>query len=182
MTLTRELIYWPGNMEIFTTVFSHQFSWGLLLGLLIAAFSFWNHLKTKRELKRYQRHLSDRMELEAKQLGELKRSRETLQKENEHLRLKVGMLNEKPDHKLNRDLEVFARAEKRMMINAPGFAAAWETAKTDAIGELQEEEQGRSLPKRLFSRLLRSPKEEAHVEEAEPVLSESAAPSAAKAS
>ena len=149
-------IYWRCRMEAVTSALSHPFTWGLLLGLLVAGFSFWNHWKTKRELKRYQRHLSDKMELEARQLEGLKHDREKLQKENENLRLKIGMLNEKPDHKQARDLEIITRAEKRMMINAPGFAAAWETAKADASTDLEAEDRGLSLPKRLFSRLLGS--------------------------
>jgi hypothetical protein len=40
-----------------------------------------------------------------------------------------------------------------MLLNVPGFAPAWETAKTDSHNELAEEEAGRSAPKRLFSRL-----------------------------
>ncbi len=55
---------------------------------------------------------------------------ETLRKENETLRVKVNALNEAPDRKMQRDLEVFARAEKRMLLNVPGFAPAWETAKS----------------------------------------------------
>ncbi|MGK0187902.1 MAG: hypothetical protein ACI9R3_003693 [Verrucomicrobiales bacterium] len=141
-------------METVLSILSEQFTWGLLLGLLIAGFSIWNHFKTKRELKRYQRHLSDKLELEAEQLEGLKQEREKVTKENENLRLRIGMLNEKPEHKQSRDLEIFTRAEKRMMINAPGFAAAWETAKADAAVDLEAEDRGRSLPKRLFSRLL----------------------------
>ena len=141
-------------MESLLTLLSHPFTWGLLLGLLIASFSAWSHWKTKRELSRFQRHLSDKLELEAKHLEGLKSEREKLAKENENLRLRVGMLNEKPENKQSRDLEVLTRAEKRMVMQAPGFAAAWETAKSDAATELEAEDQGRSLPKRLFSRLL----------------------------
>lgn len=141
-------------MDTIASFFSHPFTWGLLLGLLLAGFSSWNHWKTKRELRRYQRHLSDKMELEARQLEGLKSERERMQVENENLRLRIGMLNEKPEHKLSRDLEVLVRAEKRMMIHAPGFAAAWETAKAAAAADLEAEDRGLSLPKRLFSRLL----------------------------
>ena len=141
-------------METVLALLSRPFTWGLMLGLLIASFSFWNHMKTKRELRRYQRHLSDKLELEAKQLEGLKHEREKLMKENENLRLRVGMQNEKPDQRQARNLEILARAEKRMMINAPGFAAAWETAKSDAASDLEAEDRGSSLPKRLFSRLL----------------------------
>ena len=53
---------------------------------------------------------------------------------NENLRLKVAQMAEKPNAKLEHELEVLARAEKSMMINAPGFAPAWETAKAAAAG------------------------------------------------
>ena len=99
-------------METVFSAISHPFTWGLLLGLLIACFSVWNHWGTKRELKRYQKHLSDKMELEASQLNGLKRERDKLTKENENLRLRIGQLNEKPENKVQRELEILARAEK----------------------------------------------------------------------
>ena len=37
-----------------------------------------------------------------------------------------------------------------MVVNAPGFAPAWESAKDAAHHELREEEQGKSLPRRIF--------------------------------
>jgi hypothetical protein len=97
--------------------------------------------------------LSDKLELEARQYEVIRKEKEVLARENENLRLRIGQLNEKPDQKLGRDLEVFARAEKRMMIQAPGFAGAWETAKAAAADEMTAEDQGRSLPRRIFSRL-----------------------------
>ena len=86
-------------------------------------------------------------------MKKIKAEQENLRKENESLRVKVNALNEIPDRKLQRDLEVYARAEKRMLINAPGFAPAWETAKSDAHSELAEEEAGKAAPKRIFARL-----------------------------
>ena len=69
----------------------------------------------------------------------------------EDIRLKIGAGNSADSaQSLERELEIFARAEKTMMINAPGFASAWETAKSAAHGELQDEERGKSLPKRIF--------------------------------
>jgi hypothetical protein len=118
--------------------------------LVIACYNF---LKLKGELARFRRHLSDKLEIEADTMKKIKTEQEALRKENETLRVKVNALNEIPDRKLQRDLEVFARAEKRMLINAPGFAPAWETAKSDAHNELAEEEAGRQAPKRIFARL-----------------------------
>lgn len=143
-------------MDFFKDVFSHPFVWGLGLGVLFFVLSFWGHFKTKREYRRYRRHLSDKLELEARQYEVIRKEKETLAKENENLRLRIGQLSEKPDQKVMRDLEIFARAEKRMMVQAPGFAGAWETAKAACAEEMAAEDQGRSLPKRIFSRLFGS--------------------------
>ncbi len=129
------------------------FAWGLGLGLLFFALCLYSLLKSKAEFRRYKKMLSDKMELEAEQATQLKSERASLEKENENLRVRLAQLGEKPDAKIARDLEIFARAEKSMMINAPGFAPAWETAKSAAAEELAEEESGKSLPKRLFRRL-----------------------------
>lgn len=118
--------------------------------LIIAVYHLFS---AKGELARFRRMLSDRLEIEAEAMRKMKGEVETLKKENESLRVKVNALNEQPERKLQRDLEIYARAEKQMLIQVPGFAPAWETAKTTAHNELSEEEAGRSAPKRLFSRL-----------------------------
>jgi hypothetical protein len=129
------------------------FTWGLSLGLLFFVLSAWGHFKTKTDFRRYRKHLSDKLDLDAAQLEAIKREKESLLKENENLRLRIGMLAEKPDAKIARDLEILARAEKRMVLRAPGFAPAWEAAKSEAADEVAHEEMGKSLPKRFFNRL-----------------------------
>lgn len=115
--------------------------------------SLFAHWKTKRELKRYQQHLSDKLEIEAEQFSTLKRASESLRSENENLRLKIGAGKVSDSvETLDRELEIFARAERRMVINAPGFAGAWETAKAAAHEEIQHEERGKSLPRRIFKK------------------------------
>src|SRR6185295_18374003 len=109
--------------------------------------------RLKGEMARFRRHLSDKLEIEADTMKKIKTELDTLRKENETLRVKVNALNEVPDRKIQRDLEIYARAEKRMLISAPGFAPAWETAKTEAHHELSDEEGGKKAPKRIFSRL-----------------------------
>lgn len=140
-------------MDTIRDLFSHQFTWGLCLGLLFFFLSFWGHFKTKRELRRYKKMLSDKLELEARQYEVVRKEKDSVAKENEHLRVRVQQLLEKPDAKISRDLETFTRAEKRMVLQAPGFAPAWETAKAQASEELAAEDAGKSLPKRLFNRL-----------------------------
>ncbi len=111
------------------------------------------HWKTKRELKRYQQHLSDKLQIEAEQFSALKKASEGLKTENENLRLKIGAGKTSDSiEALDRELEIFARAERRMVVNAPGFAGAWETAKSAAHEEIQEEERGKSLPRRIFKK------------------------------
>ena len=143
-------------MEAVIKFFSQPFVWGLCLGLLFFVLSVWGHFKTKHEFRRYRRHLSDKLELEARQYEVIRKEKDLLSRENENLRLRIGQLSEKPEQKVLRDLEILTRAEKRMMMQAPGFAGAWEAAKSAAIEELTAEDQGRSLPKRLFSRIFGS--------------------------
>ena len=83
-------------------------------------------------------------------IKKIKGDGEALKKENELLRVKVNSLNEKPDRKIHRDLEVYARAEKQMFLSVPGFAPAWETAKEEAYRGVSDEEAGKSQPKRIF--------------------------------
>ncbi len=134
-------------------IFLHPFALGFYLGCVFLVLSLYQYFRLKGELSRFRRHLSDKLEIEAETMKKIKNEQEALRKENESLRVKVNALNEAPDRKIQRDLEVYARAEKRMLIAVPGFAPAWETAKSEAHGELAEEEGGRKTPKRIFSRL-----------------------------
>ena len=129
-----------------------RFTLGLGLGLIFAGFAWWKVFSLKLELRRFKLHLSDRLEIEADHHKRGKADLEGLKKENEQLRIRISEYNFAPEWKAHRELEIYARAEKRMLINAPGFAPAWETAKSAAHGEMREEEAGRSLPKRVFSR------------------------------
>jgi hypothetical protein len=141
-------------------VISNPFTWGLVLGLIFTGIVWYRVIVLKGELKRYKRHLSDKLEIEAESGQRVKGDVERLRKENENLRVKVSSLNEFPERRLERDLEIYARAEKRMVVSVPGFAGPWETAKQDAVAEIQGEENGQSLPKRVFARLFTGSREE----------------------
>lgn len=136
-----------------TDIFLHPFAFGFYTGMVFLVLALYQYFRLKGELIRFRRHLSDKLEIEADTMKKIKNEQEALRKENESLRVKVNALNESPDRKIQRDLEIYARAEKRMLISAPGFAPAWETAKSDAHMELAEEESGKKAPKRIFSRL-----------------------------
>ncbi len=141
------------NVKFDSSLFLSQFALGFYLASIFTIIAVYHLWRAKAELGRFRRHLSDRLEIEAEAMRKMKSEVETLKKENESLRVKVNALNDQPERKLGRDLEIYARAEKRMLINVPGFAPAWETAKSEAHNELAEEEAGRSAPKRLFTRL-----------------------------
>jgi cell division protein FtsB len=130
-----------------------EFAIGFYLGLVFLIIAVYHLFRLRGELARFRRHLSDKLEIEAETMKKVKTDQETLRRENESLRIKVNALNELPDRKLQRDLEIYARAEKKMLIQVPGFAPAWETAKAESHTELMEEESGRSAPRRIFSRL-----------------------------
>jgi cell division protein FtsB len=142
------------------TILVSPFTWGLVLGLIFVALCVYRIFALKMEIKRYKRHLSDRLEIEAESVQKKGSELDRLKKENENLRVKIASLNDFPERRLERDLEIYARAEKRMMVGVPGFAGPWENAKHEALVELQGEEAGQSLPKRVFARLFPSPREE----------------------
>ena len=129
------------------------FAFGLYLGLIFFALAVYRVIRLKLELGNYKKHLSNKLEIEAEHLGKMKKDHESVRKENENLRIKVAGLNENPDRRARRDLEVYARAEKRMLVSVPGFAPAWEAAKAAAHTELQDEEAGKAQPKSVFSKI-----------------------------
>ncbi len=161
-------------MDLLKTILTHWFFWGFVLGFFLCILSVLSHQKTKREYRRLKGHLSDKLEIEADKLGEMKSQIDTLKTENENLRMKVNAGRAQNDlAALERELEIYARAEKVMVVNAPGFAQAWEKAKEGALCELEAEESGKSLPRRIFKRFFTkgSPAVEAEVIEALPANS-----------
>jgi hypothetical protein len=140
---------------------NHHFYLGLTIGAglgLVAVFFLILRLwDSKNEVKRLKRHLADKLELEAEATNRLRLDLQEFKRQNENLRIKVANLNQSPEKRLQRELEIFARAERFMTVSAPGFPAIWEEAKRSAIGGLEEEENGKSLSKRVFNALLNRP-------------------------
>ena len=140
-------------MEFVTVILKSPFAWGLAIGLGFFVYTLFRLGVSSRELSRYKRMLSDKMEVEAELMQRLKAERQRLEKENENLRVEVSILSEKPDAKIENELEILLRAEKCMVMNAPGFPAAWETAKANAADEIANELAGKNMPKRIFKKL-----------------------------
>jgi hypothetical protein len=142
-------------------VMHNHFAWGLALGILLGlagmillTLRLW---ESRREVKRLKRHLADKLELEADATNRLKTDLEQLKQHNENLRIKVASLGQLPERRLQRDIEIYARAERYMVSRSPGFPAVWEEAKRNSVEELESEENGSSLPRRVFNALLNRP-------------------------
>ena len=130
----------------------HPFALGFYTGCFLLVIALYHHFRLKLEHGRYKRMLGDKMEIEAATMSKMKNELDVVKKENENLRIKVQALSEAGDGKLTKDLEVYARAEKKMMVAAPGFAGPWEQAKQSAFHDIQEEDTGKASPKRFFQR------------------------------
>ena len=130
----------------------HPAAFGFYGGMIFFCIASYHLFKLKLEHNRYKRMLSDKLEIEASTMSKMKQELEATKKESENLRIKVQSTADNGDGKLNRDLEIFARAEKKMMVAAPGFAGPWEQAKQAAFQELADEESGKAQPKRFFQR------------------------------
>lgn len=138
----------------------HPFTLGLALGLIFTAIALYEYLRLKGEMKHYKRHLSDKLQIEAASMTKMNDEQQRLRKENENLRVKIASMNETPDRKTQRDLEIFARAEKRMLVSVPGFAPVWDNAKNVALAEVEEEDSGRSISKRVFTKFFGTARKE----------------------
>ncbi|MBV9671249.1 MAG: hypothetical protein JO076_00280 [Verrucomicrobia bacterium] len=139
----------------------HYFFWGLgaglvlgLIGMIVIAMRL---NETKGEVKRLKRHLADKLELESEATNRLRQDLLELKQQNENLRIKVANLNQLPDRHVQRELEIYARAERWMVSSSPGFPAIWEEAKRHAHEGIEQEENGRSLPRRVFNALMNKP-------------------------
>jgi cell division protein FtsB len=130
----------------------HPFALGFYTGCIFLLIALYHQVRLKMEHARYRRMLSDKMEIDAAAVSKQKGELEALRKENENLRIKVQSLSSQPEQKLAREVEIYARAEKKMTVAAPGFASPWEQAKQSAWQELSEEETGKAAPRTLFQR------------------------------
>lgn len=136
-------------------IFTHTFTWGLLLGLLIAAFilknSIGSKIQSKREIKRLQKemrdletHLNTQMKITATGSESLSKEVEKLKIQNETLRVNMAALQSKPDKNEHRQYRMQEMAISTMREQAPGFAGAWEKAIRQAEAEMESAETGLS--------------------------------------
>jgi hypothetical protein len=140
-------------MDFLNTAIQHPFTWGLLLGLLIAAFAWKSGFTARRniardlkrvedELKNLQNHLNTQLKINASGNGSLQTELETLRKQNETLRVNHAALQQKPGRAEQRQLQVQEIAIRAMREQAPGFAPAWEKAIRQGEVEVDTAESG----------------------------------------
>lgn len=134
-------------------IFTHYFTWGLLLGLLIAGFilksSIGSKIQLKREIKRLEKemrelqtHLNTQMKITATGSDSISKEVEKLKAQNENLRVNLATLQNKPDKNEQRQFRMQEMAIRTMREQAPGFAGVWEKAMRQAESEMDSAENG----------------------------------------
>ena len=109
---------------------------GLGIGLVIAIIVYiWQKIgkgeiekKSKQEITRLKNLLADRMDIESEGVTKLRKENEELKKANENLRITNANLAQKPGRAEVQRLHIYQQAVDRLVINSPGFGAAWQSA------------------------------------------------------
>jgi hypothetical protein len=156
-------------MDILTEALKNPFTWGLLLGLLIATFlwksGFTARRHAARELKRVaaemkdlQSHLSTQLKINASGNEAVQTELESLRRQNEALRVNNAALQQKPGRAEQRQLQIYEIAIRSMREQAPGFAPAWEKALRQGEAEMEATESGlKKLVRRVLPGLGNAP-------------------------
>jgi chromosome segregation ATPase len=126
-------------MDTLWTIISEPFTWGLGLGLLIAAFIMKSSMTAKKTLRSeinrlqaegrdLQGHLNTQLKVNAAGTESLEKELKELRTQNENLRVNLATLQNKPGRAEARQLQVMETAVSIMREQAPGFAPVWEQA------------------------------------------------------
>ncbi len=140
-------------MDQLTKILKNPFTWGLLLGLLIAAFLWKSGFTARRnvarelkrvegEMKNLQGHLNTQLKINASGNEVLQTELDTLRKQNEMLRINNSALQQKPGRAEQKLLQTYEIAIRTMREQAPGFAPAWEKALRQGEAELDAADSG----------------------------------------
>ncbi|MEI8037667.1 MAG: hypothetical protein WCJ14_04690 [Verrucomicrobiota bacterium] len=149
-------------MDLLTQALKNPFTWGLLLGLLIAVFTWKSGFTASRhaarelkrvlaEMKDLQSHLNTQLKINASGNEALQNELASLKQQNEALRVNNAALQQKPGRAEQRLLQVYEIAIRSMREQAPGFAPAWEKALRQGEAEVDAAESGL---KKLVRRVL----------------------------
>jgi hypothetical protein len=156
-------------MDLFNSALQQPFTWGLLLGLLIAAFLWKSGFAARRnlqreikrleaELKDLQGHLNTQLKINASGNEALQSELSSLKQQNETLRVNMAALQQRPGRAEQRLLQVYEIAIRAMREQAPGFAPAWEKALRQGEVEVDAADSGlKKLVRRVIPGLGHSP-------------------------
>ncbi len=145
--------YPPTVMDLILEALKQPFIWGLLLGLLVAAFIWKSGFSRSRdqareirrlesELKDLQGHLNTQLKINASGNESLQNELASLRQQNENLRVNNAALQQKPGRAETRQLQIYETALRSMREQAPGFAAAWEKSQRQAEADLEAADKG----------------------------------------
>lgn len=152
-------------MDTLIAILQEPFTWGLLLGLLVAGFIFKNAVIAKRTAKKQARALADevqqlkthlhrQMEINARGQTDLDSELASLRTQNETLRMRVHELQQKPERQTARRLETYELTLRTLREQAPGFSTAWENALRAAEESIDSHDRGiRQMLSRVIPRL-----------------------------
>ena len=152
-------------MSLFQSALEQPFTWGLLSGLLIAAFLWKSGFNARRNLQReirriegemkdLQGHLNTQLKINASGNEALQTELASLRQQNETLRVNNAALQQKPGRAEQRQLQVYEIAIRTMREQAPGFAPAWEKALRHGEAEIEATESGlKKLVRRVIPSL-----------------------------
>jgi hypothetical protein len=116
---------------------------GIALGWVLSYFkSLFTIRKHKKELKEYQDHLERQMKITDAGNKTIMADMDALKKDNENLRISVKTLGQKPGRAELRQFNIYDNALRKMMLQAPGFSSAWESALQESEREYEENEAG----------------------------------------
>jgi len=132
---------------------NREFTYGLLIGLAIAAVAWKSGFSARRrlardirklenELRELQGHLNTQLKINAQGNDALQKELEEHRRQNENLRVSLAGLQSKPGKAELRHAQMTDNAVRLMREQAPGFAPAWEKAMRQAESELEAGESG----------------------------------------
>ncbi len=115
---------------------------GLGIGLVLCIISLINYAhmrnKYKKEIYRIKQMVTQKMDLEAESLYQMKTTISSLKEQNENLRVSFRSMSQKTTKKEMTRFQVYERAIEIMSLKAPGFAPAWQTALRESEEEFDK--------------------------------------------
>jgi len=131
------------NIDFFSPLTILIILGGIALGWILSYFkSLLTIRKHKKELAEYKSHLERQMKITDSGQKTMLAEMEALKRDNENLRISVKTLGQKPGRAELRQFNIYDNALRKMMLQAPGFSSAWESALQESEREYEESEAG----------------------------------------